>query len=225
MPLAAAGRTIRFSGHDWWIKDSAGRHVGPGPNLFSADNVRVINGKLHMRIGQVDGSWQSAEVVSAGSYGYGTYVFDVAMNTDVLDRQVVLGLFTWSDEPADAHRELDIEIARWGNPSNPIGQCVVQPFDTPGHMSRFAVPAGALRMQYEFHWSQERMTCVARTLADDGSAQPSLVHTHQFIQGIPRAGGENVRINLWLLDGRPPSNGQPVEVVVERFVFQPQETQ
>ena len=34
-------------------------------------------------------------------------------------------------------------------------------------------------------------------------------------------GGENPRINLWLNEGTPPSDGQPVEVVIEAFEFIP----
>jgi hypothetical protein len=35
--------------------------------------------------------------------------------------------------------------------------------------------------------------------------------------GVPVAGGENARMNLWLFQGRAPLSGQPVEVVLERF--------
>jgi hypothetical protein len=37
--------------------------------------------------------------------------------------------------------------------------------------------------------------------------------------GIPPAGGGNARINLWLLDGEPPSDGQEIEVVIEAFGY------
>ncbi len=40
-------------------------------------------------------------------------------------------------------------------------------------------------------------------------------------QDIPYPGDENARINLWLLNGLPPSNGQEVEVVIRKFEFVP----
>jgi hypothetical protein len=39
--------------------------------------------------------------------------------------------------------------------------------------------------------------------------------------GIPVAGGENARMNLWLFNGRAPTNRSEVEVIVNRFEFVP----
>lgn len=36
-------------------------------------------------------------------------------------------------------------------------------------------------------------------------------------QSIPQPGNENVRINLWLNQARPPSNGQVVELCRRKF--------
>jgi len=36
---------------------------------------------------------------------------------------------------------------------------------------------------------------------------------------VPPAGAGNPRINLWLLEGDQPSDGQNVEVVIEAFEF------
>jgi hypothetical protein len=30
-----------------------------------------------------------------------------------------------------------------------------------------------------------------------------------------------VRLNLWLMDGRPPTDGREIEVVIDRFEFEP----
>jgi hypothetical protein len=38
---------------------------------------------------------------------------------------------------------------------------------------------------------------------------------------IPPQGAANVCVNLWLLNGNPPSDGQTVEVIVEAFEFVP----
>jgi len=51
-------------------------------------------------------------------------------------------------------------------------------------------------------------------------ARASLIHDWTFSQGsVPREGGENVRINLWLYGERAPKNKQPCEVVIRKFEF------
>jgi hypothetical protein len=46
-----------------------------------------------------------------------------------------------------------------------------------------------------------------------------LIASHADNSGIPEAGGENARMNLWLFQGRAPSNKKEVEVIVGRFEF------
>ncbi|HNR30783.1 MAG TPA: hypothetical protein PKI11_07820, partial [Candidatus Hydrogenedentes bacterium] len=111
-------RLLFFSGREWRVKRAAAP-VGPGPNLFSdgLDNVWLDRaGRLHLRIGNEGGVFRCAEVISLESFGYGAYVFHLDSAVDALDLNAVLGLFTWSDEAAYNHREIDIEFARWGDP-------------------------------------------------------------------------------------------------------------
>jgi hypothetical protein len=204
-------REIQFSGHTWLVKDSGGAKWGPGPNVFSpsTDNVWVdALGRLHLRITKSGSSWRSAEVISKASFGYGTYRWTLASDVSNLDPQVTLGMFTWHDTSADyAHREIDIEVARWGNASNATNaQFVVQPYDLAGHTLRYSVPA-AVPSTHEFTWR------------DTGIGFLSGATTWLFgdAAGVPRAGGENARMNRWLFRGRAPSNRMPTEVVFERF--------
>ena len=107
-------RAITFSGYTWDVKSSAGK-VGPGPNSFSnsASNVWVdASGRLHLRITLSKGHWYCAEVVNRQSLGRGTYAWTLDSPVDALDPNVTLGLFTWNDDPAYNHRELDVELAR-----------------------------------------------------------------------------------------------------------------
>lgn len=137
-----AVRTLSFSGYEWKVKASR-RPVGPGPNFFSdsLNNVWVdAQGSLHLRITHRKNRWYCAEVISQQSFGYGTYRFYLDTRVDKLDPNIVLGLFTWSDDPEFDHREIDIECARWGNADNDTNaQFVVQPYDIPEHRLRFSV--------------------------------------------------------------------------------------
>jgi hypothetical protein len=138
-----ATRSFHWSGYDWWVKNSPSP-VGPGPNYFSdnTNNVSIdAQRHLHLHITHVGSTWQCAEIVSQATPGYGTYAFHVASPVDTLDPSVILGLFTWTDQPDFAHREIDFEAGRWVNASDYVNsQFVVQPYYLPSHLVRFRVP-------------------------------------------------------------------------------------
>ena len=205
---------ITFSGRSWQVKSSKSA-VGPGPNVFSTQNVSVdSNGHLHLEIVQLDdGTWTAAEVIADDSLGYGTYQFSVASPVNDLDPQVVLGMFTWSDKARFAHREIDVEIARWGKPASEDptnAQFVVQPHDSVGHLSRFTV-GSENATTYSFTWAPGRVDFTSST----GSK-------FSYTGGdVPQAGDETPRINLWLFEGRAPTDDQDIEVVLSNFEFEP----
>lgn len=93
------------------------------------------SGWLHLKVREEAGRWWAAEVVSVGSFGFGEYAFEVDGAATDVDQSAVLGLFTWSDDNAFAHREIDIEISRWMDPAGLNGQCVVQPTMCPAQSS------------------------------------------------------------------------------------------
>lgn len=219
-PAAAAltGPKVSFSGRSWTVKSSAGL-VGPGPNFFSSspENVWVDSaGQLHLRITYRNGQWLSAEVILDQSLGYGTYDFSIASAVGSLDPNVVLGLFTWNDDPAYNHREIDIEFAKWGNAANSTNaQYVVQPYTRAGNIQRFVQPAMTTPSTHSFSWARKSVVFASKS-------QNGPIASWKYTgPSIPRPGGENARINLWLEGGKAPQNGTEVEVVVSRFTFTP----
>ena len=85
-------RFITFSGYDWSVKNSGGT-VGPGPNYFSdfTNNVWTdTNGWLHLRITHRTNLWQCAELVSARTFGPGSYRFELNSVADNLNPNVTL---------------------------------------------------------------------------------------------------------------------------------------
>lgn len=209
---------VTWSGGSWQVKTSNAA-VGPGPNVFSKANVSVdASGFLHLRIAKdASNRWTTAEVIGPTSHGYGTYTFTIATRLDQFDPNVVLGLFTWSDKAPYAHREIDFEAARWGSATDPSNaQFVVQPWDKPNHLARFTL-SSAVRTVQQFTWRAGRVDFVSRRL-DTGAT----VAAYSYVgTDVPKPGDERVRLNLWLFGGAAPTNGQPVEVVVESFVFAP----
>ncbi|HSL76470.1 MAG TPA: glycoside hydrolase family 16 protein [Candidatus Limnocylindrales bacterium] len=212
-PGPGSPRTVVFDGYTWTVKTST-RKIGPGPNLFSPDLAWVdSSGALHLRIAKLGGRWNVSEVINQATLGYGTYSWTVKADLDSLDPQVVLGLFTWNDDPAYNHRELDVEFARWGNAADPTnGQFVVQPYDRLGNLQRITQQRGLATTTHGFTWRPDKVDFFS-------SASP----TSWSYSGpdVPRPGGENARMNLWLFRGVAPSNGQPAEVVISDFTFTP----
>lgn len=218
-------RTIQFSGYTWKVKSSV-FPVGPGPNNFSAspDDVWVdSDGRLHLRIAYRNGKWYATEVINNQSLGYGAYTFTLSSRVDLLNKNVVLGLFTWDDAaPQHNYREIDIEFARWGEDAGQNAQYVVQPWTRAGNRHRFGMALTGNASTHRFIWkpSQIQFDSWQGRNAPPGPADAIESWTYTG-SDIPPAGGENARINLWLLDGKPPSDGQEVEVVIESFVFVP----
>jgi len=215
-------RTVQFSGYEWKVKSSEGR-VGPGPNYFSdsLDNVTVDGqGQLHLRITKRNGRWFCAEVISRLSFGYGTYRFYLRSAVNNLNPQVVLGMFTWDDDPAYNHREIDIEMSRWGHASNKDAQFVLQPYTKARNIVRFSISTALQTTTHSFTWKPESVFCQSLAGHYDAPPEPGfIIQQHLFTQGVPRPGEENARINLWLMVGAPPSDGKEQEVIISKFEF------
>ena len=223
VPVAAARpapygpSTIEWSGVTWTVK-SHNRKIGPGPNFFSAANVSEdpANDDLRLEIKRSGNKWTAAEVIANASYGYGTYTWTIRSAPD-FDPNVVLGMFTWNDDPAFAHREIDIEFAQWGNAADPTNaQYVVQPWDAPDHDHRWTQAPGLTGTVHSFTWAPGRVDFVSRT-----STGATLASYSYAGADVPVPGGENPRINLWLFRGAAPADGMPATVVLDSFEFAP----
>ena len=206
---------ISWRGVTWDVKTSQSA-VGPGPNVFDKSNVSVdASGNLHLKIMKnASGKWTCAEIIGPTTYGYGTYTFVTASRVDTLDPNAVLGLFTWSDKAPYAHRELDIEFARWGNASDATNaQYVVQPYGVVNHLVRFTQPGDAVSM-HRFTW-QKGLVNWSSTGATGG-----YIGSHNYVgTDVPVTGDERVHLNFWLFNGAAPVNGAAAEVVISSFTF------
>jgi hypothetical protein len=205
-------RTIRFAGLRWWVKCEDER-VGPGPNWFD-DSPRTVqvnpDGSLVLRVRRDGSRWVCAEVVGEEPIGYGRYEWTVRSDVSGLDRHVVLGMFTWSDEPCQFNREIDIEVSAWRSDDGVIGQFVVQPSDEPGHLRPFTIPQTA-PWRCAFDWSPGRVTFSAaggQRWTFDSQGVPTAEHTHP-------------RINLWLDGGVEPAGATAITVTLDDFTFTP----
>lgn len=229
LPLTAVftqERQIEFSGTVWDVRRTISAE-GPGPNLFSASQRSVwIDeiGNLHLRIREQNGTWLVAEVVSREGFGYGTYAFNVIGAIDSFDPQVVLGLFTYDHSDEQHHREIDIEIGRFGDTQRDAGQFAIQPFGADGHRHLFPLNLEGSHTTHAFSWNPDQILFVSvHGHSDDpfatASESPGRVIASWEYRGndVPNPAAERIHINLWVYEGKPPSREH--EVVIAGFSF------
>lgn len=219
-------RRFNFSGYGWWVKNSAGSLAGPGPCYFSdsTNNVWVdAQGSLHLMITYTSNQWQCAEIISDRSFGYGQYRYTISTPVNSLDANAVQGLFTYSYDSAYNDREIDMELSRWDYAfgSNDVEDYAVAPYAT-GQTLRFPLPAGVTNSTHSFIWQANNIAF--QSLNGDFDSSPpatNILESWNYSLTTPPSGGEQVHINLWLDNGNPPANGQPVEVIISNFEFVP----
>jgi hypothetical protein len=187
-------------------------------NPYDPANVWTdANGWMHLRITKQGDKWACAEVSLTRNLGYGTYSFRV-QDTSALETAAVFSMFTWDYAGGDQnHREMAIEITRWGARESKNAQYVVQPFYIPANVARFTTPPGVLT--HSFRWEPGRVSF--RTIrGTEGNTRDRTVSEHVFTSGVPNSAVETVRINLYVFNaGSPMQRG--AEAVIEKFDFLP----
>ena len=217
--VASTDTSISWMGYTWTVK--AGSGLGPGPNVWSADNVFVdSDGFLHLKITENNGVWSCAELYTTTDLGFGTYQWQVEAPLSTLDPNVVLGLFPY--EGPDGTHEIDIEYSRWGNAANPDGWWTVYPASgtTIGQTS-YSFTLDGTYTTSRFTW--EGASIAYRML---GGFYPPASTTHTIQSWTYAPAKPTVKIpqqamplhmNLWLYQGLAPSNGKGVEVIIHSF--------
>jgi hypothetical protein len=224
------GRTVDFSDMTWRVKGPG--YYGPGPSMFCDDPGCVwvdIDGRLHMTIQRLGGTWYSTEVTLEDVLGYGDYIFTTYGRLDDLDPHAVFGLFIWQYGPCylleymwwNPYNEIDIEFSRWGDPANDVGQFVAQPYDYSGNMSRFdATFSEGELTSHAFRWLADRVEFRSWRGGPQDEAAENMIHSWTYTgPHIPRPDIPRVHINLWQFNGAPASDQ---EVVLDEFTFIPE---
>jgi hypothetical protein len=86
----------------------------------------------------------------------------------------------------------------------------------------FALPAGITNSTHSFIWQSN--TVAFQSLKGAFASLPAatnILQTWNCAIGVPIPGGEQIHINLWLDNGHPPQNNQPVEAILSQFEFVP----
>ncbi len=225
---AAEPARLKFSGLEWTVKH--GPKMGPGPNAWDRRNVWVDDeGRLHLKIAQRDGKWTCAEVSTTERLHFGTYEFQTISRLDQFDANIVLGLFNYppSDVGPGTTHEIDIEFARWGHADAPVGNFTVWPAKDELKQSShsFDVHLSGSDTTHRFDWQRDHIAFTSVQGQTGDAAQPigSWLFDRQpaasYISDAPMP----VLFNLWLFQGRAPTDGKEVEVIIKKFSYQPLE--
>jgi hypothetical protein len=213
---------IMFSGYAWKIRNSPDTTSTPGPNLWSNSTLNVWvdgNGWLHLKITYHNGKWYCPEVSTLQALGYGTYVFHTASPVDSLDKNVVLGLFTYKD---DSH-EVDIEYSRQGQEGGFNSGFTVQPAPyTPDNALDFYTHLIGTESTHLFTWRSNKVdfeTIQGNYNATNAPAE-NIIKAWQSRVSCDASEAKTV-LNLWLYHGLAPSDLHEVEAVVTSFEFSP----
>ena len=246
-------RTVEFAGYTWRVRQGD-RPMQAGANCYSAfpDDVWVDDqGRMHLMMRARGGVWVSTEVYAQAAFGYGTYEFYVANQIDALDKNVVVGLFTWDpNAPAGGTlSELDVEVTRWGREYGHNLHYSLQPLYGPDAEGRYDERTTSMFMvqnqsvsTHVIDWGPGAVYFASYqgrgnptgdrigqwTFSGNNPARrgDDTVLTTPFVIPTPSPSTQ-VRMNVWLKDtdgdgfGNPPSDGRAVEVIVDGFVFRP----
>lgn len=213
----AGPTTLQFSGYEWQVRNVRSTRGGRNNNYDSANAWTDAEGFLHLRITKVGDEWSCAEVKLSRSLSYGSYRF-VVRDISHLEPAAVLSLFTWDEaEAGQTHREMNIELARWGDAGSKNAQFVVQPYYVPANVIRFNAPAGVLT--HSFRWEPGRVAF--KTVRGPEADGPGVVANHVFTSGVPSPGGESVHLTFYIFGNAPNPLQTDVEVVIEKFEYLP----
>lgn len=213
----AGPKTIQFSGYEWQVRSVRSTRGGRNNDYDRANAWTDANGYLHLRIAHNADQWSCAEVKLSRSLGYGTYRF-VVRDVSQLEPAAVLSLFTWDEADAGQnHREMNIELAKWGDAASKNAQYVVQPYYVPANVVRFNVPAGVLT--HSFRWEPGRVAF--KTVRGPVADGPTPLADHVFTSGVPTPGGESIHLDLYIFGNAKDPLQKDVEVVIEKFEYLP----
>ncbi|CAF1382160.1 unnamed protein product [Rotaria sordida] len=220
-----AQKSINWAGYQWYLRDD--QNSGPGPNNWDSNNVWVDgNNKLHLtlRYSSTTGGWTCAELYTSINFSFGTFRWFIEGAIDQLDRNVVLGLFTYKGP--DGTNEIDIEMAKWGRTEAEASNLfyTVYPHTLGIHdpvSSGTRISLQGTYTTHQFTWTPENVSFQSQH-GFMTSPNTNIFFSYQtptdFASSMPYT-STPLHLNLWAFQGQPPTNGQPVEIIIHDFKY------
>jgi len=214
-------QTIQFSGFEWLVKSSS-EEVGPGPNYFSPQNVWIDTvGSLHLSINYTKSHWRCAEVQSVKQFGFGTFKITTPTNFATLNPQAVFGFFLYDTCDGLKNHEIDIEFSRWGTKQSEFGQYTFH-----GHTNLFKqsfhynemceTTHSIIRLPESINFRSNQILDSSASYSERNLVQHTILHPDVIFSG-----NEPVYFNLWLYEGKPLVSDTTMEVIIQKFEYEP----
>jgi hypothetical protein len=208
----------------WERKSGCG---GPGPNCWLPANAALVDSDgVHLRLTRQSSHWYAAEIRTVLPVPTGTYSVELIGRPDLLDPNVVLGVFLYDDAAGESGNpcpaELDLESSRFGDASASNADFVSYGSGLCGaaDLLDFSYTLTGTYSTHQIGWAP-------------GSVTYRLLHGHRCSaelaeyliaertfssSAIPAAGGMRLHLNLWAFAGQAPTDHNEVEVVIHDIV-------
>jgi hypothetical protein len=220
-PVSAA--TLVWKGHTWQVTSGGMAGVCKGdPNNVSIDST----GYLHFKISNTGGTWTASEMFTTDNLGFGTYQWQVDGPVDTYDKNIVLGFFPYGPAAgigADGTNEIDIEYSRWGQANGANGDWTNYPNSgtTIGELS-YTFSLTSTLSTSRFIWTASSIQDFVIDGLQPVNSTTGLIKTWTYAPSNPSTNipqrAMPLGMNLWCFNA-PPSNSQPVEIVIRDFQF------
>jgi hypothetical protein len=214
--------SLDWKGYTWEVSEYSG-YPGPGNN-FRNDNVFIgEDGFLHILLKKVGNIWTVGQISTSVPLGYGTYRFVGKGRLDLIDPNIILGMFSYGGE--DYINEIDIEISRWGDlPEVPqsIGWTTYPPVLGSPRLKQtgvFPMVQTSDETTHRYIWMPGYVNFLSQqgNKAESDLSDPIAAY-HSVLS--PNVDMPLVFI-VWLMGGMAPLNDEDVDFVIEDFTFTP----
>jgi hypothetical protein len=199
-----------------------------GPNNWTSDNIWIdADNNLHLKLSHspITGGWTCAELYTNVKFGFGTFRWFVEGAIDKFDTNVVLGLFTYGG--VDGTNEIDIEVAKWGLTDPAASNLFYTVYPRTLGAAKPVSSGTRLSLQgtyttHQFVWSAENVSSQIQGGFIDQSNTENLIFSYStpntFTSAMPYINAP-LHMNLWAFQGKPPTNGQEVEIIIHHFEY------
>ncbi|XP_055353258.1 uncharacterized protein LOC129599143 [Paramacrobiotus metropolitanus] len=212
-------KVISFSGFQWT--------VNPTSSKWNSDNAFVDeHGKLHLRLSKEDDGWQGALLTSVSKFGFGRYQFHVDARLDKLDPNVTFAMYSQPEHSPDS---VAIKFAKWGYGDaeqvsyGMSNRFVNEPFlrtaTSVGHRFKLNGP----NTTHSFYRKRNSVLFRSQHGHENNNNRYEIFNWNCELPKEIDQQDEYapVTLGLSLYDGRPPTDGQEVEIVITSFIFHP----
>ncbi|CAF2723358.1 unnamed protein product [Rotaria sp. Silwood2] len=218
-------KSIHWAGYQWFLRND--QNSGPGPNNWNSNNVWVDKqNKLHLKLrySPMTRGWTCAELYTKVKFSFGTFRWFVEGAIDQFDPNVVLGMFTYGG--VDGTNEIDIEVAKWGQRDPKASNIFYTVYP---HKLGIAQPVSSgtrISLQgtyttHQFTWSHKKVSFLAQ-YGFMTSPKKNIFYSYQtpirFASSMPYTSAP-LHMNLWMFQGKPPTNGKEVEIIIHNFKY------